>query len=104
MIVKPTVPFTDRQKIKLDQYVMNGGKLLFFIDNLYAEMDSLMRAQSDFVAFDRGLNLDDLLFRYGVRINMDLVQDLHSDKIPLVVGNFGNEPQMQLVPWPYFRC
>lgn len=102
MIVKPTVPFTDRQKIKLDQYVMNGGKLLFFIDNLYAEMDSLMRAQSDFVAFDRGLNLDDLLFRYGVRINMDLVQDLHSDKIPLVVGNFGNEPQMQLVPWPYF--
>src|SRR5690606_11610841 len=102
MIVKPTVPFTDRQKIKLDQYVMNGGKLLFFIDNLYAEMDSLMRAQSDFVAFDRGLNLDDLLFRYGVRINMDLVQDLHSDRIPRVVGNFGNEPQMQLVPWPYF--
>lgn len=102
IMVKPTLPFTDRQKQKLDQYVMNGGKLVMLIDNLYAEMDSLMRAQSDFVAFDRGLNLEDLLFRYGVRINGDLVQDLHSDKVPLVVGNFGNEPQMQMVPWPYF--
>lgn len=102
IIVKPTEAFSDRQKIKLDQYVMNGGKLIFLLDNLYAEMDSLMRAQSDFVAYDRGLGLEDLLFRYGARINLDLIQDLHSDKVPLVVGNFGNEPQMQLVPWPYF--
>lgn len=102
LMVKPTQPFTDRQKLKLDQYIMNGGKLIWLIDNLYAEMDSLMRTKSDFVAFDRGLNLEDLLFRYGARINRDLVQDLRSDKIPLVVGNFGNEPQMELVPWPYF--
>ena len=102
MIVKPTTAFTDRQKLKLDQYVMHGGKLIWMIDNLYAEMDSLMRTQSDFVAFDRALNIDDQLFRYGVRINRALVQDLQCDKLPLVVGSYGDRPQPQLVPWPYF--
>ncbi len=102
IMVKPTTRFTDQQKLKLDQYVMHGGKLIWMIDNLYAEMDSLMRTQSDFVAFDRGLNLEDQLFRYGARINADLLQDLECDKLPLAVGNFGDQPQMQLVPWPYF--
>ncbi len=102
VIVKPTLPFTDQQKLKIDQYVMNGGKVIWMVDRLYAELDSLMRKQSDFVAFDRNLNLDDLLFKYGVRINPDLVQDLQCDKIPLVVGNFGDKPQMQLTDWYYF--
>ncbi|THU37325.1 gliding motility-associated ABC transporter substrate-binding protein GldG [Niastella caeni] len=102
VIVKPTIPFSDKQKLKIDQYIMQGGKVIWLIDKLYAEMDSLMRSHSDFVAFDRNLNLDDQLFKYGVRINGDLVQDLQCDKIPLVVGNYGNQPQMQLVPWPYF--
>ena len=102
LIVKPTRHFNDQQKLKLDQYVMHGGKLIWMIDNLYAEMDSLMRSHSDFIAFDRGLNLDDQLFKYGVRINQDLVQDLQCDKLPLAVGNYGDKPQMQLVPWPYF--
>lgn len=102
MMIKPTTAFTDHQKLKLDQYIMHGGRIIWMIDNLYAEMDSLMRNQSDFIAFDRGLNLDDLLFRYGVRLNQDLVQDLQCDKLPLAVGNFGDQPQLQLVPWPYF--
>jgi ABC-2 type transport system permease protein len=102
MIVKPTQTFSDEQKLKIDQYIMHGGKVIWLLDKLYAEMDSLMRNQSDFVAFDRNLGLDDLLFKYGVRINGDLVQDLQCDKLPLVVGNYGNQPQMQLVPWPYF--
>ena len=102
LIVKPTIRFTDRQKLKLDQYVMHGGKIIWMIDNLYAEMDSLMRTQSDFIAFDRGLNLDDQLFKYGARINQDLVQDVQCDKLPLAVGNYGDQPQLQLVPWPYF--
>jgi gliding-associated putative ABC transporter substrate-binding component GldG len=102
LIVKPTQSFTDAQKLKIDQYIMHGGKVIWLLDKLYAEMDSLMRVQSDFVAFDRNLRLDDLLFKYGVRINGDLVQDLQCDKLPLVVGNFGDQPQMQLVPWPYF--
>lgn len=102
VIVKPTIPFTERQKLKLDQYVMHGGKIIWLIDRLYAELDSLMRSKSDFVAFDRGLNLDDLLFKYGTRINPDLVQDLQADELPMVVGNVGNQPQMELVPFPYF--
>jgi ABC-2 type transport system permease protein len=102
VIVKPTTPFNDKQKLKIDQYIMQGGKVFWLIDKLYAEMDSLMRSHSDFVAYDRNLNLDDQLFKYGVRINGDLLQDLQSDKIPLVVGNYGNQPQMQLVSWPYF--
>ncbi|MBL0133263.1 MAG: gliding motility-associated ABC transporter substrate-binding protein GldG [Chitinophagaceae bacterium] len=102
VIVKPVVPFNDKQKLKIDQYIMNGGKVIWMIDRLYAEMDSLMRKQSDFIAFDRNLNLEDQLFKYGVRINPDLVQDLQCDKVPLVVGNYGDKPQMQLTEWPYF--
>jgi ABC-2 type transport system permease protein len=102
IIMKPSTAFTDRQKLKIDQYIMHGGKVFWMIDNLYAEMDSLMRTQSDFVAFDRGLDITDQLFRYGVRINQDLIQDLQCDRLPLAVGNFGDQPQLQLVPWPYF--
>ncbi|MFT3932867.1 MAG: gliding motility-associated ABC transporter substrate-binding protein GldG [Chitinophagaceae bacterium] len=102
LINKPTQKFTDAQKLKLDQYIMQGGKVIWMIDNLYAEMDSLQRVQNDFIAFDRGLNLEDILFKYGVRINQDLVQDLNCDKIPSVIGNVGGKPQIQLLPWPYF--
>ncbi len=102
VIMKPTVRFTDAQKLKIDQYIMHGGKVIWLIDKLDASMDSLMRKKSDFVAFDFGLNLDDLLFRYGVRINPDLVQDLQCDSLPLVVGNLGDQPQMNMQPWPYF--
>ncbi len=101
LIVKPIKPFTDDDKLKIDQYVMHGGKVLWCIDNLYAEMDSLYHANK-YVAFDRGLNLEDILFKYGVRINTDLVQDIQSDKIPMVVGSMGNQPQTELLQWPYF--
>jgi ABC-2 type transport system permease protein len=102
IIVKPTEKFSDEQKLKIDQYIMHGGKVMWMIDNLYAEMDSLRRAQNEFIAFDRGLNLEDQLFKYGVRINQDLVQDLNSDKTPSVVGTVGGKPQIELLPWPYF--
>ena len=99
VIVKPTEKFTDDDKFKLDQYVMNGGRLLFFIDVLYAERDSLQNG--DLIAYARDLNLNDLLFRYGVRINTDLVADQHSDVIPVEVGSVGGQSQKQLLPWPY---
>ncbi len=103
LIVKPTKPFSEEDKLKIDQFVMHGGKVFWAIDKLYAELDSLMRSQSDFVAFDRNLNLDDILFKYGVRINSDLVQDLNCSKIPVVIGyNPDNSPRMQRVPWPYY--
>ena len=103
MIVKPTQPFTDEDKLKLDQYIMNGGHIIWFIDKLHAELDSLMRSKAQYTAFDRGLNLDDILFRYGVRINPDLVQDLNCSKIPIVIGkNADGSPNMQRHPWPYY--
>lgn len=103
MIVKPTIAFTDEDKLKLDQYVMNGGKIVWMIDKLYADLDSLMKRQKDYVAFDRGLNIDDILFKYGVRINGDLVQDLNCSKIPIVIGsNADGSPRMQRLPWPYY--
>ncbi len=103
LIVKPTQSFTDEDKLKIDQYVMHGGKVLWFVDKLYAELDSLMRSRADFIAYDRNLNVDDILFKYGVRINGDLLQDLNCSKIPVVTGyNPDNSPRMQRIPWPYY--
>jgi gliding-associated putative ABC transporter substrate-binding component GldG len=103
MIVKPKQPFTEEDKLKLDQYVMNGGHIIWFVDKLHAELDSLMRSQAEYTAFDRGLELDDILFKYGVRINPDLVQDLSCSKIPIVIGkNADGSPKMQRYPWPYY--
>ncbi|MEJ7627494.1 MAG: gliding motility-associated ABC transporter substrate-binding protein GldG [Ferruginibacter sp.] len=98
VIVKPSVPFSDEAKLKLDQYVMNGGKLLLFIDRLNAEMDSF-RLNNEVVAYDRTLNLQDLLFRYGARINPDLLMDLQCDFLPFDINGNG---QYEFLPWNYF--
>jgi gliding-associated putative ABC transporter substrate-binding component GldG len=98
VILKPTMAFNDADKLKIDQYVMAGGKVLWMIDNMYAEFDSLYKS-GGFVAFDRGLNLEDLLFNYGVRINQSLVQDMQSDKLPQVSEQSG---QQRMVDWPFF--
>jgi ABC-2 type transport system permease protein len=102
IITKPTQHFTDEQKLKLDQYVMRGGKICWMVDGLYAEMDSLRRSQNDFIALDRNLGIEDLLFKYGVRINPDLVQSLASARIATAVGDAGGKPQVQPLQWPYF--
>lgn len=101
MIVKPTLQFSEAEKLKIDQFVMNGGKLLCFIDNLIAEQDSLSM-KPETIAYDRNLNLTDLFFRYGVRINPDLVMDLQCDFIPIVVGGNAENPQMEFLHWNYF--
>lgn len=102
MVVKPATAFTEQEKIKIDQYIMQGGKVIWLIDKLYAEFDSLMRSKSDFIAYDKGLNIDDQLFKYGVRINPDLLQDLNSAKQPLIVGNAGGKPQIERLTFPYY--
>ena len=98
MIVKPTIPFSDEEKLKIDQFVMRGGKLLIFMDKLNAEMDSL-RIKNEVIAYDRGLELNDLLFKYGTRVNSDLVMDLQSDKLPFDVNGNG---QFDYLSWNYF--
>ena len=101
IVNKPMRPFTDQQKLKVDQYIMRGGKVIWAIDQLFASMDSLQKSKGSFLAYDMGLNLDDQFFKYGVRINRDLMQDLESDQVPSIVGNVGDKPQVQLLPWPY---
>ena len=102
LIVKPTQPFNDADKLKIDQYLMRGGRVIFLVDALYAGMDSLMASGKDFIAYPRNLNLDDLLFKYGVRINPNLVEDRQCDVLPQAVGMVGNQPQIEVLPWPYF--
>jgi gliding-associated putative ABC transporter substrate-binding component GldG len=98
IILKPVTAFSDIEKLKLDQYVMNGGKLLFFIDRLNAEMDSL-KIKNEVIAYDRELHLNDFIFHYGVRINPDLLMDLQCDYLPFDVNGNG---QFEFLPWNYF--
>jgi ABC-2 type transport system permease protein len=98
MIVKPTIPFTEDEKIKIDQFVMHGGKVIWFLDRLNAEMDSL-QLKNQVIAYDRNLNIEDLLFRYGVRINPDLLMDLQCDFLPFDVNG---DKQYEFLPWNYF--
>ena len=100
IIAKPRSEFSESEKFRLDQYIMKGGKVLFLLDRLDANMDSA--SSENYFAFPYNLNLDDQLFRYGVRINQDLVQDRVAGKYPIVVGNAGNQPQMMQLDWPFF--
>lgn len=103
LIVKPTKPFSELDKFKIDQFVMSGGNIIWAIDRLHAEYDSLQKTSGSYIAYDRGLGLDDLLFKYGVRINANLVQDLNCSKLPVVVGKDPNgNPVIQRIPWPYY--
>ncbi|MEP4532067.1 MAG: gliding motility-associated ABC transporter substrate-binding protein GldG [Cyclobacteriaceae bacterium] len=100
VVAKPTSKFSNREKYLLDQYLMKGGKLLFFLDALRVNMDS---ASGDgTVAIPYETNLTDMLFKYGVRINQDYVVDLNCGDFPIVAGNIGNQPQIRMLPWPYF--
>ena len=101
LIVKPVQQFTEDEKLKMDQYIMRGGRVLCFIDNLIAEQDSLS-FKPETIAYDRNLNLTDLFFRYGLRINTDLVMDLQCDLIPFVVGGTMENPQYEFLHWNYY--
>ena len=101
IIAKPTERFSEDEKFVLDQYIMSGGKTLWLIDNVNAELDSLLVTGST-LAFNRDLNLTDLLFSYGVRINYNLIKDIRSSTIRLASGNTGNKTQYQDFPWHYY--
>jgi len=101
VIARPESAFDEKDKFVIDQYVMGGGKVLFLIDQMDAVMDSLQR-KGEMMALARDLKLDDMLFRYGARVNYDLVQDMQASLIPVVTGTIGNQPKQQLMPWYYF--
>lgn len=100
IIAKPLVAFKEKEKFVLDQYVMKGGKVMWLIDKLNVNLDSL-RGKSHYVPYDLPLNLDDQLFKYGVRILPNLVLDMQCSKIPQVVGRQGGQAQTERFPYFY---
>jgi gliding-associated putative ABC transporter substrate-binding component GldG len=102
VIAKPRKAFTDQEKLVLDQYIMHGGKTLWMIDAVNAEMDTLTRSKK-IMAFPVDNNLTDFFFNYGVRINPALVKDVQRPALlRLVTGQVGGNNQYTSLPWPYF--
>lgn len=102
VVDKPDKPFTELEKYKLDQYIMRGGRVVWAIDQVSAELDSLRGHSGEQLAFNKQLNLDDQLFTYGVRINYDLIADINCAQIPMAMGNVGGQSQLQMVPWLFY--
>ena len=98
MVAKPQTPFSEKDKFKIDQYVMNGGKVIWMLDVLNVNLDSIAK-RGVYIPSDKDLNLADLLFKHGVRISSRMVADMECSKIPLQVGQMGNSPQFDLFPW-----
>ena len=100
IIAKPTEPFTDEQKQVLDQYIMNGGRVLWLLDPVAASMEELFRQQGRTMAMPQDLNLTDMLFKYGVRLNYDLINDWYFTQIVVAQGS-GSQTQYTPIPWVY---
>lgn len=99
LMVKPSEPFTDEEKLVLDQYIMQGGKMLWMLDVVSVEMDSLY-AEGKTLAFPRDLQLQDMFFKYGFRINPGLIKDIMATPISLATGE-GSASQFSQYPWFY---
>jgi ABC-2 type transport system permease protein len=98
---KPTQAFTEQEKYVLDQYLMQGGKMLWLTEQVAFETDSLFNPSQTSFALPRTLNLDDYFFKYGIRINTELVNDLYSAPLILASGQ-GEDTQFNPYPWFYF--
>jgi len=101
IIAKPTETFTDAEKQVLDQFIVNGGKTLWLIDQVNMEMDSLYNDSGATLAFPRDLNLNDMFFKYGFRINPDLVKDENGSPLKLATGDPGSAAQFQEFNWKF---
>ncbi len=100
IIAGPGRAFSEQDKFVIDQYIMNGGKVLWFIDMVNASLDSIASGNA-FLSMIKALNLEDLLFRYGVRINPVLIQDIQCASVPVNVALAGNAPDFRPAPWLY---
>lgn len=101
IIADPDSFFSEKDKYIIDQYIMYGGKAIFVIDGTTADMDSLAY-QSSFVSNIKDLNLSDQLFKYGARVNYNLIQDIQCALVPVNVAPAGSNPQFSPYPWVYF--
>ena len=103
VVPKPTKPFSDEDLYIIDQFVMYGGRVLWLIDGLDIEMDSLAnRSQTMAMRMDLGLGFDEMMFTYGVRVNSNLIMDIRCMPVPMAGGSMGNNPQIEFRPWYYF--
>ncbi len=100
IISKPDTAFSEKDKFIIDQFVMNGGKILWAIDPLYTSIDSLRKSGAT-LALPYDLKLDDLFFKYGVRINPNLILDLQSSGIPVNTALRGQQPKFELKQWMF---
>lgn len=100
IVAKPAATYTEPEKFKLDQFITQGGNALFFVDAMRVNLDSA--ARTGMLSFPQPVGLDDLLFKYGVRVNADLILDLNSGVIPLVTGKEGNKPKVEPMPWQFY--
>jgi gliding-associated putative ABC transporter substrate-binding component GldG len=101
VIAKPTEKFSDEEKLALDQFVINGGKTLWLVDQVNIEMDSLYNDAGATLAYPFDLNLNDLFFKYGVRINPTIIKDVMAAPIALATGEQGSATQYTQYPWFY---
>ncbi|GGF29627.1 gliding motility-associated ABC transporter substrate-binding protein GldG [Flavobacterium limi] len=101
IIAKPTETFSDEEKQVLDQFIINGGKTLWLIDQVSADMDSLYNQAGATLAYPRDLNLNDMFFKYGFRINPDLIKDEQGSPIKLATGEQGSATQYQDFIWKF---
>ncbi len=101
VIAKPTEPFSEKDKFLIDQYIMHGGKVLWLVEPVMATMDSLT-AQESTIGVDLDLNLDDMLFKYGVRLNHNLLLDLNCAALPIRTGQVAGQAQLEFYRWFYF--
>ena len=101
IVAKPDSAFPEKDKFIIDQFIMKGGKSLWLVDPVYAEMDSLQN-QNQTVGITNEVNLSDLFFNYGARLNNSLVMDLNALPIPVVTGKMGNQPKTDFLPWYFF--
>lgn len=101
ILAKPDSAINDKDKFIVDQYLMHGGKIVWFVDPVHASMDSL-RSKARTIGLARDIGLRNMFFNYGFRVNTNLVMDLNSSAIPIITGNVGGEPQYEYLPWLYF--
>jgi len=101
IIAGPEKRFTEKDKFLIDQFIMRGGRVLWLVDPVFAKMDSLQQSSST-MGIANDVNLDDMLFTYGVRLNKNLVMDINALPIPVKTGQVGNQPQFDFFPWYFF--
>ena len=101
IVADPDSSINDKDKFIIDQFVMRGGKVMWLYEPVIASMDSLKGANTT-MSIPRDLNLDDIFFKYGVRVNRDLIMDIQSLPLPIVTGQIGDAPRQEFFPWPYF--